>query len=307
MTLYLKPARYVLSLGIAGLCLLTALLPDIVGGCGHCRPHGMTDIPRDRFVRVSRASEIAEVIVLQGAGLQRVRAGVVARRYIRSLPDDLTDLRDIEDRKRSFILAVLPQVIRLNEGILRDRTRAMELWLQMDDGQVLSTQHESWLSSIATLYGIEPGQREQLLRRLDVIPPSLALAQASIESGWGTSRFAQKGNAIFGQRTFDDEGHGLNPSDLDEADFRVKAFKSIMRSVWGYMLTLNTHEAYRAFRATRAAQRASGTFPQPLALARTLDRYSEEGDIYVDLVRRVIRSNRLQEFDRTRLANTEAN
>jgi Bax protein len=132
---------------------------------------------------------------------------------------------------------------------------------------------------------------------VDVVPVSLALAQAAIESGWGTSRFARQGNAIFGQWTSQD-GKGLVPSARPEGKtHKVRSFDRLSESVEAYLLNLNTHRAYRDFRTLRQQSRNSGERPKGEVLATGLEAYSEKGEEYVDLLRDMIRVNRLAAFD----------
>ncbi len=134
-----------------------------------------------------------------------------------------------------------------------------------------------------------------------VIPVSLVLAQAALESGWGTARFAVEGNALFGQRTYLDETKGIVPSDA-EGDFRVKAFASLQESVAGYFKNLNTHPRYKAFRDARKALLEKGAKPDPFKLIPHLKAYSEEGATYLDKISLVIKSNDFRDFDNARLA-----
>jgi Bax protein len=268
--------------------------------CAACAPADVQDLPRHRFARVHSAEDI-NTLIAHRTSLETIRNGTVPRIYTRALPRALGEIENLEQRKNTFILAVLPQVLRLNEAIHADRQYLLGLWQRMDGGQPVSAAEQRRLMALAALYDVQPTMRATLLRRVDVIPPSLALSQAAIESGWGTSRFAQHGNAIFGQRTFDDQGHGLDPVGIEEANFRVKRFPSLMRSAWGYMLTLNSHPAYREFRLRREQARAEGATLDSTSLAETLTPYSEKGASYVALIQRVIRANRLREFDRTTL------
>lgn len=269
---------------------ISAWLP-IGGRCPSCPPAGIEGIPLSNFV-VARDAEAVETFF--GAQVFDV---ALPRLYVRALPSDLETLADLDRRKRVFVLIVLPQVLRLNEAILADRDRLFSLWARMDAERDLPAADRRWIAATETRYGVRVGDRDTLLRRLDIVPPSLALAQASIESGWGTSRFAQAGNAIFGQRTFDPEGKGLDPADIDDPDFKVKKFPSLMRSIWGYMLTLNAHPAHRDFRDARALSRRTGHDFDSIALAATLTRYSEDGETYVNLVQEVITVNNFQRFD----------
>ena len=138
--------------------------------------------------------------------------------------------------------------------------------------------------------------------RVDEVPVSLVLAQAANESGWGTSRFAAEGNALFGQWSFG--GSGMLPSEQRASlgDYRVAAFESPLLSVIAYMRNLNTHNAYARLRELRAAARAAGEEPSGYELAAGLDRYSERGQDYVDELRSMIDFNGLRPTDETYLA-----
>jgi len=223
----------------------------------------------------------------------------VPRIYVRYLPKDLNAITDTEQRKRIFTEIMLPQVLRLNEAIQADRARLIAI------GQTATANRSetdiAWVAELAERYGTEPADRQTLLARVDVIPPSLALAQGAIESGWGTSRFATSGNALFGQRTFDPDRPGFRPNEVEDANFKVRRFKSLMRSIWGYMVTLNTHPAHREFRRLRSQMRRQGEGLDSIALAATLTRYSEERQRYVRLVQNVISANNLRELDDLRL------
>lgn len=238
--------------------------------------------------------------------LDRVRAGTqaVPRRFALRLPAGLTDTVSVDGRKRQFLAAVLPLVLQANERILADRARAQALLDRQASGIALSAEGRSWLAGLMARYGLSEGDAgfDGLLARVDAVPPSLALAQAALESGWGTSRFAQDGNALFGQRTWR-TGQGMVPQARDTGrQFEVKAFETPLQSVEAYMLNLNSHAAYEALRRQRAAARRQGRPSSGLALAAGLERYSEIGLDYVEKLRALIRGNRLEDFDRARLA-----
>jgi Bax protein len=132
---------------------------------------------------------------------------------------------------------------------------------------------------------------------MDIVPPSLAIAQAAIESGWGQSRFATNGNALFGQRTTNPD-RGMRPAALPETTtVRVAAFGRPIESVRSYIHNLNTYPAYQAFRDRRAALRRSGGESDGLTLAGTLVAYSTRGQAYVRDLQSIIRANRLAAFD----------
>jgi len=135
----------------------------------------------------------------------------------------------------------------------------------------------------------------ELLRRTDEIPVALVLAQAANESGWGTSRFAREGNSLFGQWTFRKSTSGLVPdSRSQDAAHRVRSFESIRASVRAYLRNLNVGHAYVELRKLRAAMRKRGEPLDPLILATGLKRYSQRGEAYVEEIKALILSNRLQ-------------
>lgn len=217
-----------------------------------------------------------------------------------SLPPDLAQLNDVEQRKRAFVGIVLPLAHQTNQSILDDR-RFVEAAIDCRAaGRPLPPSAQARLDDLVAAYKTE-GDLDTLRRRLDVVPPSLLLAQAAIESGWGTSRFAREGNALFGQRTTAERG--MQPQGLEDAtSVRVAAFPDLLASVGAYIHNLNTQPAYKAFRERRAALREAGRLPDGLDLAATLTAYSERGHAYVGDVRTIIRSNRFDALDATQPA-----
>lgn len=232
--------------------------------------------------------------------LAAVRAGetAVPRLYLAELPADLPDLDQVGPRKRAFLRIVLPLVLRVNAEIGIVRTRAEALLDRLAASEDLGRRDRRWLTAIARRYGVidaagtdldeqlDDAARRELLRRIDGVPVPLALAQAIVESGWGRSRFALDGNALYGQWTWD-KSQGIAPAGAPDADHAVKAFESLTHSVRGYMHNLNTHPAYREFRAARAEGGSAR------ALARTLTRYSERGAVYGEELVEIIDHNDL--------------
>jgi Bax protein len=246
---------------------------------------------------------VAEAFTRLGYDLQAVLAGGsdVPRVLLLSMPADLADIPETPARKALFLQAVLPLVLQVNDEIQADRDRLSEIRHRMQLGKRLSAADRLWLAVIAERYGVENGDLDELLRRVDVIPPSLALAQAAEESGWGSSRFVRQGNALFGQWTFAKNGH-LVPLERDDGkDHRIKAFESLIDSVRAYALNLNTHRAYRAFRAQRAALRTEAAPLDGRKLASHLARYSQRGPEYVRTIRNLIVANGLRALDDARL------
>jgi Bax protein len=237
--------------------------------------------------------------------LPHVRSGAdVPRVYVPTLPKGLEELQPTEARKSLFLRIVLPLVLRENERLLSERRRLLALRRRLAMGERLTPEQGAWLRAETDDYGVSAGDLATLLKRVDVIPPSLALAQAASESAWGTSRFVREGNALFGMWTWSDEVPGIVPRERDEAArHRVRAFESLEQSVHAYVRTLNTHWAYAEFRERRAALRRRGQAVDGLLLAGTVTRYSERREVYTVELRSLIRLNALAPLDRTALGD----
>jgi Bax protein len=158
----------------------------------------------------------------------------------------------------------------------------------------------------ARLYRIETGDKpiadieRRLLLRADFVPVSLALAQAAIESGWGTSRFALQGNALFGQWAWQKDA-GLKPARASNSEAVVRSFPNLFGSVRAYMHNLNTHPRYAAFRARRHLLRGRTQSDLGYQLSNFLDGYAEIGEVYVAKLKTLIRSNDLGQYEAARL------
>ena len=237
--------------------------------------------------------------------LDSVRDGEanVPKILLADLPSDLGD-ESVARRKALFLKAVLPAILVVDRQILDQRKFVKSVQKRMDRGNQPTAEQRARLDALAECYAVEPGDISGLLRRVDVVPPALGLAQAAIESRWGTSRFAQSGHAILGEHTTAKDG--LAPKGLEKASFRVRSFGHLTESVGAFMRNLNTHPAYRGFRDARARLRHEQKPLDSIALAGTLLRYSERGRAYVDDVRAIIRSNHLEPFDDAQLADADA-
>ena len=136
---------------------------------------------------------------------------------------------------------------------------------------------------------------------MDEIPVSLAIAQAAKETGWGTSRFAIEGNALFGQWTW--SGEGIKPAGVDseESSHKVMKFKVLKASVRAYQRNLNTHGSYKEFRSARANMRDRDEELDSLILAEYLDKYAATGKEYTKIIKQIIKQNDLKDFDKARL------
>jgi Bax protein len=252
---------------------------------------------------VGSTEKLSDMFSDLGYHLDRVRGrdDVVPRVFLASLPRDLKRARSVDTRKRVFLKAILPLVLKVNESILLERGRLLALRQRAEAGRELTPAARIWLEDLARRYGVETLDFDELLRRVDAIPPGLALAQGAEESGWGTSRFALEGNAPFGQWTFDPD-EGIVPERRDNGKSHlVRAYDHLLDGVWAYSLNLNTHPAYRGFRRMRADMRRTGRELDGYALAGTLMRYSERGKAYIESIRTIMRVNDLTPLDHARL------
>ncbi|MGF1630526.1 MAG: glucosaminidase domain-containing protein [Kiloniellaceae bacterium] len=224
----------------------------------------------------------------------------VPRLAVTALPRDMARVDDAETRKALFVRSLLPLVLQANRELQRARGKVMAALDAQAEGQLGATD-ALWLESVTYWYGAEAGDAADLLSRIDAVPPSLALAQAAQESGWGTSRFAQRANALFGQRSWGDDAIGLTPAEAERKDFKVRAFPDLMSAVRAYLHNLNSHAAYQELRDRRARARALGVPLHALELVHGLQSYSEEGPDYIAALSELIRSNGLQSLDDLRL------
>jgi Bax protein len=256
------------------------------------------------FVVVSSVARLQDMYAAMDFALSPIRRGYepVPRLLLAELPEDYAKVKQVDQRKRLFFKTMLPLVLRVNEEIVTERRRLVGLMAIQEAGHDLQPLDRVWLDNLAERYQTNSGEFATLLRRVDAVSPALAIAQAVEESGWGRSRFARTGNALFGQRIWA-PGEGIVPHDREDGEtFEVRAFDGLIDSVRAYALNLNRHPAYADFRATRAMQRATEVALDPYTLADTLIDYSERREHYVDTLKSILRANRLEQFEVARLA-----
>ena len=235
--------------------------------------------------------------------LDSVRSGerTVPPLYLASVPRGMRKIQQPVERKQVFLRMMLPLVLKVNEGVRAERSRLMRIKLAQEKGTTILDSDRVYLKNMARRYGIGEPRIDLLLARVDILPVSIALAQSAIESGWGTSRFVLEGNAPFGQWTTA-SFNGLVPKDRTDGEtHKIRAFDDLYESVRSYIHNLNTHRAYRRFRAMRETMRTSGEHLDSLTLISSLKSYSEKGDAYVKLLKNVIVVNQLEPLDRARL------
>jgi len=212
------------------------------------------------------------------------------------LPQEIKMIENTKKRKEFFIQIVLPLIIKENNNIRLDRKTLFSIINKSNNTKA----EKQWLEKKYKQYGVRSRDLSTLKIRMDEIPVSLAIAQAAKETGWGTSRFAQEGNALFGQWTW--SGEGLKPKDADEGKgHKVMKFNVLQASVRAYQRNLNTHRTYREFRKARAELRDLNKPLDSMQLSKYLNKYAETGNQYVEVLQKIIEQNNLKDFDDAKL------
>ena len=202
----------------------------------------------------------------------------------------------IKDRKKKFIADLFPVVHRANQDILEKRNIFFEIEKKIQSNN-LNVLEAAILKKLFNEYKVKNNDLAELKKRIDIVPISLAIAQAAIESGWGTSRFDQEGNAYFGQKIFGVKANGIKPNDSENPLIKVRIFENLNDSVEAYLNNLNTHFAYKNFRKSRNELRSFGKTLEGKVLANQLKKYSELGNEYIVNVQDIIKKNNLSKFD----------
>ena len=219
--------------------------------------------------------------------------------YFTQFPKDLDEIQNIKLKKETFIKIVLPLIVAENEKILEDRFNLKKITSR----KITTDKEKQWLRQKFLEYKVKKGNVAELLTKMDIIPASIALAQAAKESGWGTSRFALEGNAIFGQWTWN--GQGIAPLNRDKAkNHKILKFPILRASVKAYKKNLNTHRSYQKFRKMRKELRDKNKKIVGLELTKALENYAETGSKYTEILEKIITQNRLMDFELVRLTNS---
>ena len=213
------------------------------------------------------------------------------------LPTEIKKIENTKKKKNLFIQIILPLILEENNRIKLDRKKLFTIL----NKNMNSDSEKKWLKSKFQQYGVINNDLSTLKVRMDIVPVSLAIAQAAKETGWGTSRFAIEGNALFGQWTW--SGEGIKPAGVDPEDsnHKVMKFKVLKASVRAYQRNLNTHGSYRQFRSARANMRDNDDDLDSLLLADYLDKYAATGKEYTKIIKQIIKQNNLQDFDKVKL------
>ena len=247
-------------------------------------------------VRLS-ASTIEQLFLDTGYNLNDVRKEKLVKPVaLTLLPQEMKRIENIIKRKNLFIQIILPLIIKENNYIRLDRKKLFSILNKNRNSKI----EKQWLGLKFKQYGVLNKDVSTLKIRMDEIPVSLAIAQAAKETGWGTSRFAQEGNALFGQWTW--SGEGIKPAGADDdSTHKVMKFNILQASVKAYQRNLNTHSSYKEFRSARAELRDKKKELDSLFLSNYLERYAETGKKYVKILQQIIRQNQLTDFDDAKL------
>jgi len=253
-------------------------------------------------VRLS-ASTIKQLFEDTGYNLNDVRKKKLVKPVaLTLLPQEIKMIENSKKRKEFFIQIILPLIIEENNNIKLDRKTLFTIINKSNN----SNTEKKWLEKKYKQYGVKSGDLSSLKIRMDEIPVSLAIAQAAKETGWGTSRFALEGNALFGQWTW--SGEGLKPKEAKEGEnHKVMKFNILQASVRAYQRNINTHSTYKDFRKARAKLRDNNKPLDSIELSKHLNKYAETGNQYVEVLQKIIKQNKLQDFDDAKLLPASAN
>jgi len=253
------------------------------------------DLPTDT-VRLSAAT-IEQLFKETDYFLEDVRKTRLVKPVLLSLlPQEMKMIESVKKRKNLFIQIILPLILEENNIIKWERKKLFSMLNRSNN----TNAEKKWLNNKFKQYGVVNKDLSTLKIRMDVIPVSLAIAQAAKETGWGTSRFALEGNALFGQWTW--TGEGMKPAAASsETKHKVMKFKILKSSIRAYQRNLNTHSGYKEFRTTRAELRDNNQKLDSLILANYLDKYAETGNEYIKILKKIIKQNNLTDFDDVKL------
>jgi len=250
-------------------------------------------------VRLS-ASTIEQLFKDTNYNLKDVRKNSVVKPInLTNLPKDMKMIENTKKRKNLFIKIVLPLILEENNQIKFDRKKLFSILNKNNN----SEEEKKWLKMKFKQYGVKNRDLSTLKIRMDEVPISLAIAQAAKETGWGTSRFAQEGNALFGQWTF--SGAGIKPLNVEANEtHKVMRFQILQASIRAYHRNLNTHSSYKKFRKLRAEARDNEEVLDSLILVDCLDKYAATGKEYTKILKQIIKQNSLKDFDDAKLLPT---
>lgn len=261
-------------------------------------------------LRLNEGEDVTKRFAAYGYNLSEIKRGEadVPNLFLEQLPRELTDIDDTDMKKELFIASLLPPILKVNEYIEYERSKLLQIISDIEINGKATNSDLYWLTRKLARYRMDEltpdnlfSSLEELNKRMNIIPPSLALTQAAIETGWGTSRFAQQANALYGQWTWDDD-YGIIPLEREHGETHsIRRFNNLISAVEGYALNLNTHPAYEDFRTERSKFKTAEDIVINDDMLFTLLYYSERGFEYIDNLNSIIRENNLSSFDEAKL------
>jgi Bax protein len=221
--------------------------------------------------------------------------------FFTRFPEDLNSIGSVNKKKETFIKIILPLVLAENKRIFNDRQKLKKIMKK----RITSDKEKAWLKQKLREYKVKKGDMDELYKRIDIIPNSIALAQAAKESGWGTSRFALEGNAIFGQWTWSEKG--IEPLNKEKGEsHKILKFPILRASVKAYITNLNTHKSYKEFRDKRGLIREKNKSVKGLDLIHQLQNYAQTGKEYTKILEKIIVQNDLDDFENAELIDNDS-
>ena len=207
------------------------------------------------------------------------------------MPKDLNTIKSVKEKKETFLQILLPLVVAENQAIKEDREYLLKL---LKGNETVDS--KKWLNKKYKKYKVTDKNINELIEKIDIIPTSIALAQAAKESGWGTSRFALEGNAVYGQWTWN--GDGIEPLEKTKnQSHKILKFPLLRASVKAYIANLNTHNGYKSFRKKRAMLRSENKKLEGVKLIHELENYAQTGKEYTRILEQIIKQNDLDELE----------
>ncbi len=286
-------------------------------GCETQKPAHITVMPQERYHTVRTYRETMQILDSLGytdeafkKGMRKVPRVVITR--ISRRWGHEADALPVGLKKSIFLRLLASEALMANEEVANERRRMLDIVKRVKEGPI-SRREAEWLRQLALKYKVikhsndllMPSMFQTLKRRVDIVPASLIVAQGAIESGWGTSRFAIEGNALFGQWSFSDTALKPKEQRQELGNYGLATFKTPLDSIRAYILNINTHPAYRLFRLMREELRDGGFALSGIMLAPALEHYSERKGAYVEDLIGLIRANRLGWLDRAKLSDGE--
>ena len=255
-------------------------------------------------------SELLKIFNAYEYSFKKVRDSRLAPRiFVKSIPDDSHKIKDVKTKKQLFIKMMLTIALKVDEEIELERKDFLSIYEKIEKEEPLSKEDKIKIDGFAKKYRTKskfsddrkyPVLVKSLFNKIDILPPSMVIAQAIEESGWGTSRFARLGNALFGEWSWD--GTGMIPRGREKGEiYRVKTFKTTLDSVRSYMRNINSHKNYYQLRIKRKEARYRNMVFSGYDFAGALHGYSQKGSDYVDSIRKIIKRNNLSDFDYVKL------